>query len=69
MNIQNQTKMRCVNPINTKLTRNKTYYGRLFRTRNGQLTPTSSYNQATFFVTKNEEGRTVRLHALRFMPA
>lgn len=68
-NNKNQTKLRCVNPTNINLVGRKDYYGRMFRVKNGVLSPTSSYKNATFFSTTNENGHPIRCHVLRFIPA
>lgn len=69
MNNNNQTKLLCVNAVGTNLVARKNYYGRMFRVRNGSLSATSSYENATYFETKNANGKTVRFHKLRFVPA
>lgn len=59
--------LKCVNTTDTKL-KPKVYEGRMYRTRNGKLAPTSTYRSASLFETKDENGKTVRFHVLRFMP-
>jgi len=62
------TKLRCVNTTNTDL-RNTSYFGRMLRTRNKRLSPTSVYKGATYFEMENPiTGKLSRYHILRFMP-
>lgn len=65
--INQKTTLRCVNPLNTQL-KPTVYEGRMYRTRGKQLSVTTSYANATFFETKNSNGKVTRYHILRFMP-
>ncbi len=64
----NTVKLKCVNTTDTNLKRQRVYEGRMYRTRNGKLAPTSTYRSASVFETKGENGKVARYHVLRFMP-
>ncbi len=59
--------LKCVNTTDTNL-KPRVYEGRMYRTRNGKLAPTSTYRSASVFETKGENGKVARYHVLRFMP-
>jgi hypothetical protein len=60
--------LRCSNSTNTNLTERKKYSGVMYRRRQGRLSPTNSYNNATLFSTVDDNGRNILTHILRFKP-